>query len=61
MGFGAAESGERKRVREREREVDPAATSDSDQPLDLQSAIIPNRCCASIISVLHSCKGVICT
>lgn len=52
---------ETERERVREREAHPTATSDSDQPLGLQSAIIPNRCCASIISILHSCKVTICT
>ena len=52
---------ERERERVKEREAHPTATSDSDQPLGLQSAIIPNRCCASIISILHSCKVTICT
>lgn len=46
---------------ERESKAHPIATNDSDQPLGLQSAIIPNRCCASIISILHSCKVTICT
>lgn len=52
---------QRESSRERMMEAHPLATSDSDQSLDLQSAIIPNRCCASIISILRSCKVTICT